>query len=487
MPDFMQPCFDGSDGDRTEGYWARRSQVSCCREGTNAILFDPDRSSEKTINESGYLLWQSMDGCRRIGDLAEILARFYEIPVSEEVKQDTWAFADEMLRDGFVEIAPIPRNTPIVPELVSSIDESPRDMDLSLTGTCNLKCEYCFYADEMTGRRDLPGETWIRFFSELKSLAVRNVTLSGGEVLIREDMWELIDALIEARMRYRILSNGTMISEQTIAHFFGGNRRTRLSSIQVSIDGSCPAIHDLSRGRGSFVKAMRGLRLLKEAGLPVTVRVTVNQNNVDDLERIAALLLDEIGLSGFSTNDAVPIGMGCRHEDRVSLSPEQRSIAMKRLVMLDRRYPGRISASAGSLALWRMFHEMEEARKTGVQATNWRMGYLSSCGCMFYKLAVHHDGTIVPCNMLASASLGVIGQTPLKQIWREHPMLVEMRARRNVPMNTLPGCRDCEWNAYCSGGCPSVEFTRHGNLYLGGENSCYRQFIAQTGGLPVMD
>ena len=89
-------------------------------------------------------------------------------------------------------------------------------------------------------------------------------------------------------------------------------RRTRLDSIQVSIDGSRAEIHDASRGRGSFEKALRGLRLLKQAGLPVTSRVTINQHNVGDLEGIAELLLDDVGLRSFGTNDAIEMG-SCRH------------------------------------------------------------------------------------------------------------------------------------------------------------------------------
>ena len=86
-------------------------------------------------------------------------------------------------------------------------------------------------------------------------------------------------------MRYSLLSNGTLVDGDVVARLL--ERRTRLDSIQISIDGSCAEIHDASRGRGSFDKALRGLRLLKQAGLPVTSRVTINRHNVGDLERIA--------------------------------------------------------------------------------------------------------------------------------------------------------------------------------------------------------
>lgn len=472
---------------RSTVHWSRNLHVSVCLEGDNAILFDPDTGREKAINASGLTIWTAMDGQTRTEDLAMALARRFEIPPTDEIRADAVAFANELQRDGYAHAAETPKPDTAEPETYSWIHEAPRSLDVSLTGRCNLRCAYCFYADEMEGRRDLPAERWIEFFAELNSLAVRSLTLSGGEVFMRPDLWSLIDAIVDARMRYNILSNGTRITEETIGLFKQKRRSRRLDSIQVSIDGSRAEVHDASRGKGSFEKAIRGLRLLQEAGLPVTARVTVNRHNVEDLENTARLLLDEIGLARFGTNDAMPMGTGCARQDRIVLAPEQQRVAMKTLARLERTYPGRIMATAGSLALWHMFREMEEAKATGVKTRRWKMGGLSSCGCMFAKLAVHHDGMIVPCNMLAAASLGTIGQTPIRSIWQDHPLLNEMRGRGKISMDQVPGCAGCEWIPYCSGGCPAVEYTRTRNLNVANPECCYRQFLEESGGLPEVD
>lgn len=462
-------------------YWSRLPQISVCLEKNNGILFNPDTGKEKVINATGLIIWQAMNGLTQTKDLALALASRCDDISPEQILPDVASFANEMVQDGFAAISQTPLSEPQKPESFSFIEEAPRDFDLSLTGKCNLHCAYCFYADEMAGRHDLPAELWLAFFNELKGLAVRNLTLSGGEVFMRPDLWDLIDGLIDARMRYSILTNGTLITEKTLAQFQEKQRRRRMSSIQVSIDGSCAAVHDASRGAGSFEKAIRGLRLLKEAGFPITVRVTVNRNNAGDLDNIAQLLLDDVGIPNFSTNDAMPMGTGCARQKSIVLTPAQRPVAMRNLVRLAAAYDGRITASAGSLALWRMFREMEHARKTGEQPRRWTMGTLSSCGCMFCKLAVHHDGMIAPCNMLAAASLGTIGKTPIRDIWKNHPLLKEMRERRSVRMEDIPGCRGCEWTPYCNGGCPATEFTRTGDLYRANPECCYRKFLAETG------
>jgi len=471
-------------GSSTPVFWGRKPAVSACREGDNLILFDSDRAREKVVNRAGAAVWDAMDGTARTEDLSEALARRYEIAPTDAVLGDACAFAEELLRDGFAEALAVPRSAPLPAEEYSWLHEAPRALDLSLTGRCNLRCAYCFYADEMVGRRDLPAKRWLDFFRELDGLAVRTLTLSGGELFLRPDLWELLDALVAARMRYAILTNGTLVTEETVALLQKGRRRMRLDSIQVSIDGSRAEIHDASRGAGSFEKAIRGLRLLKAADFPATARVTVNRHNVGDLESTFRLLLDGIGLARVGTNDAMPMGAGCARREDIVLLPEQRSEAMRTLARLEREYPGRIQASAGSLALWHMFREMEEAKATGRKPRRWKMGCLSSCGCMFAKLAVHHDGMIVPCNMLAAAALGTLGETPVRSIWQDHPLLKEMRGRGEISMDQVPGCAGCEWAPYCSGGCPAAEYTRTGEMNVANPVCCYRRFRAECGELP---
>lgn len=349
---------------------------------------------------------------------------------------------------------------------------SPRSVDIAITGRCNLACKYCFYADEMAARGDLPTERWLAFFEELGRLGVMSVCLTGGEVFARRDLFALIDGIVANRMRYQILSNGTLITEEVLAQFSVGKRRMRLDSIQLSVDGSCAEVHDRSRPN-SFARVMRALRLLMEARFPVTVRVTVNRHNVDDLENIAHLLLDEVGLAGFSTNEAFPCGAAGRPESGIMLTPAQRRQAMRTLTMLAERYNGRISAQAGPLALAREFAKIEEALANGVSGWPGR-GTLCGCGGVFTKIAVLHDGTIVPCHNLSTLHMGAIGVDDLQQVWLEHPLMNAVRQRREVPLSALATCRDCPYQGFCTGGCPGGAVTANGDLMSRNPLDCYR-------------
>lgn len=460
--------------------YARSPDVSVCLGKDMAILFNPDTGREKYLNPTALFVWERLDGSNTAGDIAHALGDHYECPTFDEVRQDIVHLIDELSVGHYI-LAASEGALPAVAEDYPLKEDRPSNLDISLTGKCNLHCDYCFYNREMCNRPDLSKEAWFAFFHELKTLAVRNLTLSGGEVFVRKDLWEIIDRLIECRMRYSILSNGTLITEKTLSELDKEKRRLRMNSIQVSIDGSGAEIHDKSRGRGSFQRAIQGLRLLKEARFPATVRVTVNRFNVDDLENIARLLLENIGLGSFGTNDAMPMGAGCDNQAGITLNPRQHVQAMQTLHRLQKAYPGRITASAGPLAKWTSYGDMEHAKSKGEKAGRGRMGYLTACGCIYNKLAVHHDGVIVPCNMLAELDIGIMNRDSIKTLWKTHPFLKALKDRHAISMRQVAGCEDCEWAPFCNGGCPGLALTMTGDFNRANPHDCYRDFLKKTG------
>lgn len=357
---------------------------------------------------------------------------------------------------------------------------APVSMDLSITGRCNLTCRYCFYADEMTSRDDLSTDEWKLAFEKLGEARVMRVVLTGGEVFTRPDLFQLIDTLIANRMRYSILTNGTLIDEDTADSFMKGKRVLRLDSVQVSVDGSTAEVHDRSRP-GSFHGAVRGLELLKDRGLPVTARVTVSKHNMDDLEGIARLLLDRLGLPAFSICDASPIGTGCTFERELALDHRDTLKAGLKMEELLERYPGRITASAGPLARLRAYRTLETARSTGKMAGGFRMGCFSACGGVFEKAAVLHDGTVVPCSILHDLRLGNILTDDLLDLWRNSPVMNALRRRYRLPLSTVPECSDCPWVEYCNGGCPGIVQQMQGTFLRPDWRACYRDFLLENG------
>jgi SynChlorMet cassette radical SAM/SPASM protein ScmE len=357
---------------------------------------------------------------------------------------------------------------------MNKIMKTPRSVDIEITNRCNLRCKYCSHFDSSGDVGiDLPTEEWLRFFEELNFCAVMEVTLSGGEPFCRDDFRELLTGIIKNRMRYSILSNGTMISDE-MARFIASTHRC--NGIQISLDGSIPKIHDACRGIGSFERAMQGIYRLMSYKLPLTVRVTINRHNVKYLENIADFLLEEIKLPSFSTNNATHFGLCKSNAEQVQLTPDEHYFAMKTLQILNKKYSGRIHAQAGPLANFRAWNRMKKGHTQGLEETP-SLGHLTSCAGPNTKIAVRSDGVIVPCNQLGHIELGRINKDELKEIWHHHPQLIRLRERHKIPLTNFEFCRECDYIRYCRGGCPAVAYNLLGNEYHPSPDSCLRRFL----------
>ena len=311
---------------------------------------------------------------------------------------------------------------------------TPVSIDLDITNDCNLRCTYCYhFSSAGDTKKDLSTDEWMDFFEELKKCRVFSVSLGGGEPLLRKDFKELIDGVVNNKMRFSIISNGLLINDEIIEYL---KYTKRCDGFQISIDGSNPEEHDICRGKGSFDKALTGLRCLVKHEMPTTVRVTIHKHNFKALDRIAELLLDDIGLPSFSTNSAGHMGLCRENKNNVQLTSEEYLEAMFKLLELNKKYDSKISAAAGPLASIRTWKEMEDAKQREKNAFS-DCGYLRSCDSIFSKIAILADGTIVPCSQLSHIKLGTINKDSLQDIWLNHSELRRLRERRNIPLTPI--------------------------------------------------
>ena len=159
-----------------------------------------------------------------------------------------------------------------------------RELFIHVTHRCNLTCSHCYSSRMPEG--DLPFRLFGKIVDDMVEMGGRSITLTGGEPLLHPDFKDLLDYGAR-RCSVSLLTNGTLVDGE-LARFLSGLGDVR---IQVSIDGSGEDIHDAVRGRGSFVRAIRGIELLLEAGLGerLTLAATVMARNLPDLPGIAGL------------------------------------------------------------------------------------------------------------------------------------------------------------------------------------------------------
>jgi SynChlorMet cassette radical SAM/SPASM protein ScmE len=361
--------------------------------------------------------------------------------------------------------------------------KSPRSVGIDITNRCNLRCSYCYHFDSPGDVQDLPKEEWLQFFEELNRSAVLEIVIAGGEPFFRPDLKEIIEGIVKNRMRFGILSNGTLIDDD-MAAFLAQTKRCNY--VQVSIDGANPHSHDVFRGKGSLDKALHGIETLQKHKNSVAVRVTLHKNNIHELDQIARLLLDDLHLPSFSTNAAGYMGLCQVNSTKVGLETQDRIFAMQKLVELNKIYDNRITANAGPLADAEYWHKMIEAKKQRQDRLPLG-GFLNACGCVFDKMDVRADGVIVPCCMLSHIELGRINQDDFLQIWRNHPEMLKVRERRNIPLTDFEFCHGCGYINYCTGNCPALAYTLTGQVNHPSPDACLRLFLNDGGTLPVLD
>ena len=358
---------------------------------------------------------------------------------------------------------------------------TPREVYIELTANCNLRCQYCFFFDNPDVEyTDIETAEWLRFFDECGEAGVMRVTLAGGEPFHREDLEELIEGIVKNRMRFSILSNGGLITDD-IAAFIA--QTGRCDSIQISLDGGRAEVHDRARGKGSFEAAVRGIEILRKHRIPVDIRCTLHRYNVDALEETAAFILETLELPSFTTNSVGYLGACISHAEDLMLRVEDRVKAMRVLDGLDKRYPDRLSATAGPHAELHYWRLMEDAKTRHLPPFP-NAGALTGCGCHQVELAVRSDGHYLVCNMLPGLSLGRINRDRLLDIWKNHPTLQEFRERDKIRLRKFDFCRECDYVDYCTGNCPAIAFSMTGNPHQPAPDACYRRFLEQGGTLP---
>jgi len=358
---------------------------------------------------------------------------------------------------------------------------SPREIDVELTSNCNLRCQYCYFFDNPDVEyTDLPTEEWLRFFDECGKAGVMRIRLAGGEPFYREDLRELIDGVVRNRMRFSMLTNGGLITEE-MAEYIASTGRC--DSIQVSLDGGSAEVHDKARGKGSFDAAVQGIKILQKYGIPVKIRCTIHRHNVDHLDEVAAFILEELKLPEFSTNAVGYFGICQSNAESLMLQIEDRVKVMERLERLEKKYPDRLTASYGPLFDLHSWRQMEEDKKTKKPRYS-NTGALTGCGCHKVELSVRSDGHYTVCSMLSGMALGRINREKLLDVWKDNTTLCAFRSRANIELATFDYCRDCDYSDYCTGNCPGVAFTMTGDAHQPAPDACYKLFLEQGGRLP---
>jgi radical SAM protein with 4Fe4S-binding SPASM domain len=320
------------------------------------------------------------------------------------------------------------------------------------TRRCNLACRHC-YASAVRGPS--PGELSTAearaLLADLATLRVPALLVSGGEPLMRPDAFELLAQASRLGLRCTVSTNGTLIDEDAARRLAAAG----VTYVGVSLDGP-PEVHDRWRAqRGAHAASLRGIRLLRAAGVRVGLRFTLRREALRHVPYILQLAEAE-GISRVCFYHLVPAGRAATQD---ALVPERAEVRACLADLLERsldhvhRGTGMEILTVGNHSdgpfayLWLRRHLPERAEAARVllrRNGGNRAGVAMVC--------VGPRGDVHPDQFSWRVRLGNVRETPLSVLWQggpAAPLLDELRGPRQGRIGGR--CGACAWFSLCNG------------------------------------
>lgn len=293
---------------------------------------------------------------------------------------------------------------------------APHRMDLMVSAMekdgewhCNQKCLHCYAAGQPMGETpELSTEQWKTALALLRKANIPQVTFTGGEPTLREDLVELVEAA--AWFVTRLNTNGRLLTPQLCAALY----QASLDSVQVTLYSAEGNIHNQLVGTNGFNDTVQGIRHAVEAGLIVSVNTplcSLNTHYADTLR-----FAHSLGVRYATCSGLIPSGSACGQESRATaLTPEQLTDILRQAVDTAEELGMELDfTSPGWL-------EEETLRSLG-------LNLIPSCGACLSNMAVTPDGKVVPCqSWLSDEPLGDLLHDDWADIWNS-PRCAAIRA-----------------------------------------------------------
>jgi len=330
-----------------------------------------------------------------------------------------------------------------------------------ITRNCNLSCVHCRASATMGPYEgELDTETGLRLLDQIKAVGDPIIILTGGEPLLRPDIFEIARYGTDLGLRMVMAPNGTLITEETADKM----AEAGIKRISISLDGATREVHDRFRGvEGAFDGALNGVEMAKKAGIEFQINTTITKSNLDQITSIQNLAV-ELGAVAHHIFLLVPTGRGkyivdteinaLEYEDTLNWFYDQRE-----------KTPLQLKATCAP-HYYRILRQ--NAKRDGKKVTfethgldAVTRGCLGGIGFCF----ISHTGIVQPCGFL-DLNCGDVTQQPFQEIWNDAEIFRNLRN-----FDDLKGkCGICEYRKVC-GGCRARAYEATGD-YMAEEPLC---------------
>ncbi|MBI4279398.1 MAG: radical SAM protein [Armatimonadetes bacterium] len=287
--------------------------------------------------------------------------------------------------------------------------QPPRLISWNITRRCNLRCPHCYLAAGVAATHELTTLEALGLIDQMAAAGTEMLVLSGGEPLLREDVFDLARHASDRGIMVVLGTSGVLIDETRARQIASSG----IAGVAVSLDSLDPKIHDAFRGmEGAWSLAVDGIDRCLEHGIPVLVQITVMKKNVREIPAVADFSARK-GVLGFNVYFLVCTGRG---EQMTDISPAQYEEVLSYLVQAQAAYPGMLIRARCAPHIVRL------------ASTHGNAVLMTSAGCMAGRsyCRITPQGELTPCPYLPM-SAGSVRHRRLLDLWTHSPLLAALR------------------------------------------------------------
>ena len=317
------------------------------------------------------------------------------------------------------------------------------------TNRCNLTCRHCYQNAAPDARaNELTTSEARTLIDQIAAAGFRIMIFSGGEPLMRPDIYELVSYAAGKGLRPVFGTNGTLITPEVARRL----KDAGACAMGISLDSADAAKHDAFRGlAGAYEATLAGMRACREAGLPFQVHTTVMEWNKDEVTDITDLVVQLGGVAHYIFF-LIPVGRGKFIGD-TALKVAENEQLLRRIMAKQLEVPIDIKPTCAP-------QFMRVAEQMGVRTRFTRGCLAGDTYCI-----VSPEGDVRPCAYMTEVA-GNVRVTPFDEIWRESELFARLRSR-----SYGGACGTCDYRQKC-GGCRARAAYYHGGDYLAQDDYC---------------
>lgn len=316
-----------------------------------------------------------------------------------------------------------------------------------VTAACNLACEYCRASASATpDEAELSTEEALAFIDQVAPEKPM-IIFSGGEPLLRPDVFTLAEYANNLGVRVSLATNGTLLTPEMVDRI----KKARIMRVSISLDGPDPETHDATRGSGSFDLSMRGIDNLR-GEVDFQINMTITKENLDQVGATMDLA-ERLGAVAFHLFFLVPTGRGSEEE---LVTPEEQDEILRWVAKECKNRKIEVKVTCAP-QYGRVIREvLTDSERKGMMA--------SSCLAGTSFVFVSRTGDVCPCGYLPVVA-GNVRMESFSEIWENSPVLQDLRKRE-----LLGRCGRCDYRKVC-GGCRARAYAKTGD-YLESDPLC---------------